>query len=191
MKLTTAFGRGWRRAAITACAGTATFCLSPAYAQEAQPEAEKLEEVVVSGFRQSIEKSLETKRESINFTDSISAEDVGKLPDNNLAEAIARIPGVQISRTNGEGQQINLRGLGPDFARRARWHADLGLVRRQRRPGGTQPRVRFRPAAVRSVLLARSGQVAARKLDMKLQPRQSMFLESNPIPVKWAVAASA
>jgi TonB-dependent receptor len=78
---------------------------------------EVLEEVVVSGFRSSLEKSLETKRAATNFVDSISAEDVGKLPDNNLAEAIARIPGVQISRTNGEGQQINLRGLGPSFTR--------------------------------------------------------------------------
>src|SRR5690606_17675248 len=55
--------------------------------------------------------------ESVNFTDSISAEDVGKLPDNNLAEALQRVPGVQISRTNGEGQQISLRGMGPSFAR--------------------------------------------------------------------------
>jgi outer membrane receptor for ferrienterochelin and colicin len=82
-------------------------------AQDDQP----LQEIVVSGFRSSLEKSLEAKRNSTNFSDSISAEDVGKLPDNNLAEAIARIPGVQISRTNGEGQQINLRGLGPSFTR--------------------------------------------------------------------------
>ncbi|HTU65956.1 MAG TPA: TonB-dependent receptor, partial [Steroidobacteraceae bacterium] len=90
-----------------------------AYAQDAAPAGtdEAMEEVVVSGFRSSLEKSLEAKRDSTNFTDSISAEDVGKLPDNNLAEAIARIPGVQISRTNGEGQQINLRGLGPSFTR--------------------------------------------------------------------------
>jgi TonB-dependent receptor len=90
-----------------------------AAAQDAQPAAESdsLEEVVVSGFRSSLEKSLENKRAATNFVDSISAEDVGKLPDNNLAEAIARIPGVQISRTNGEGQQINLRGLGPSFTR--------------------------------------------------------------------------
>ena len=90
-----------------------------AYAQDAAPAGaeETMEEVVVSGFRSSLEKSLEAKRASTNFTDSISAEDVGKLPDNNLAEAIARIPGVQISRTNGEGQQINLRGLGPSFTR--------------------------------------------------------------------------
>lgn len=77
----------------------------------------QLEEVVVTGFRESLEVALETKRDSVNFTDSISSEDVGKLPDNNLAEALQRVPGVQISRTNGEGQQISLRGMGPSFAR--------------------------------------------------------------------------
>ncbi|HEY0681940.1 MAG TPA: TonB-dependent receptor [Steroidobacter sp.] len=76
-----------------------------------------LEEVVVTGFRQSLEVALDNKRDSVNFTDSISSEDVGKLPDNNLAEALQRVPGVQISRTNGEGQQISLRGMGPSFAR--------------------------------------------------------------------------
>ena len=93
-----------------------------ASAQTAAPaggaDGEVLDEVVVSGFRSSLEKSLEKKRAAVNFVDSISADDVGKFrPDNNLAEAIARIPGVQISRTNGEGQQINLRGLGPSFTR--------------------------------------------------------------------------
>ena len=114
MTLTTANGR----AIFRACAGSAILFMLPAGAQETPPaEGEALDEVVVSGFRSSLEKSLEVKRTSTNFTDSISSEDVGKLPDNNLAEAIARIPGVQISRTNGEGQQINLRGLGPSFTR--------------------------------------------------------------------------
>lgn len=80
---------------------------------------EIVEEVIVTGtgFRSSLEAALMNKRNSVNFTDSIAAEDVGKLPDNNLAEALQRVPGVQISRTNGEGQQISLRGLGPSFAR--------------------------------------------------------------------------
>jgi iron complex outermembrane recepter protein len=102
------------------CVASLGAIAAAANAQTAAPagdDAQALEEIVVSGFRSSLEKSLETKRNSTNFTDSISAEDVGKLPDNNLAEAIARIPGVQISRTNGEGQQINLRGLGPSFTR--------------------------------------------------------------------------
>jgi TonB-dependent receptor len=103
------------------CVGVAAIFPLAVSAQTSPPanagDGEVLEEVIVSGFRSSLEKSLETKRAATNFVDSISAEDVGKLPDNNLAEAIARIPGVQISRTNGEGQQINLRGLGPSFTR--------------------------------------------------------------------------
>lgn len=86
--------------------------VSSTYAQD-----QSVEEVMVTGYRASLENALENKRSSVNFTDSITAEDVGKLPDNNLAEALQRVPGVQISRTNGEGQQISLRGLGPSFAR--------------------------------------------------------------------------
>nr|WP_298723462.1 TonB-dependent receptor [uncultured Steroidobacter sp.] len=105
-------------ASITsASAGVLSLCLSTAaFAQQTSGEGQ-LEEVVVTGFRESLEVSLAAKRDSVNFTDSISAEDVGKLPDNNLAEALQRVPGVQISRTNGEGQQISLRGMGPSFAR--------------------------------------------------------------------------
>ncbi|MBL8267731.1 TonB-dependent receptor, partial [Steroidobacter sp.] len=106
------------RAICSTGAGVLSLCLGTvAIAQDTVPATEKLEEVVVTGFRESIEVSLEAKRDSVNFTDSISAEDVGKLPDNNLAEALQRVPGVQISRTNGEGQQISLRGMGPSFAR--------------------------------------------------------------------------
>jgi iron complex outermembrane receptor protein len=78
---------------------------------------DKVEEVVVTGFRQSLEASLDAKRDSVAFTDSITAEDIGKLPDNNLAEALQRVPGVQITRTNGEGQQISIRGLAASFSR--------------------------------------------------------------------------
>ena len=105
------------RFSLPGCVGAAALLSPAAFSQEATPagSSEELQEVVVSGFRSSLEQSLEKKRAATNFVDSISAEDVGKLPDNNVAEAIARIPGVQISRTNGEGQQISLRGLGPSF----------------------------------------------------------------------------
>lgn len=109
-----------RRPIWTGGAGILTFYLgaSAVSAQESQdPSAGKLEEVIVTGYRESLEVSLDAKRESVNFTDSITAEDVGKLPDNNLAEALQRVPGVQISRTNGEGQQLSLRGMGPSFTR--------------------------------------------------------------------------
>lgn len=109
-----------RRFMSTGGAGMVLLCLGAGRAdaqQTTESSSNELEEVVVTGYRESLEVSLDAKRDSVNFTDSISAEDVGKLPDNNLAEALQRVPGVQISRTNGEGQQISLRGMGPSFAR--------------------------------------------------------------------------
>ncbi|WP_116813531.1 TonB-dependent receptor [Steroidobacter cummioxidans] len=106
------------RSIASASVGVLSLCLGTAFAQQTSSTGgSQVEEVIVTGFRESIEVSLAAKRDSVNFTDSISAEDVGKLPDNNLAEALQRVPGVQISRTNGEGQQISLRGMGPSFAR--------------------------------------------------------------------------
>src|ERR1700692_1607419 len=76
-----------------------------------------LEEVVVTGIRQSLEAAIDIKRNADSFVDAISAEDVGKLPDANLAEVMQRVPGVSIQRTRGEGDVISIRGLGPNFVR--------------------------------------------------------------------------
>lgn len=77
-----------------------------------------LEEVVVTGsFRDSLKNALNLKRNSTGSTDSIIAEDIGDFPDNNLADAMARIPGVNIDRVGGEGKQISVRGLSADFSR--------------------------------------------------------------------------
>src|SRR6185312_13192178 len=63
-----------------------------------------LQEVVVTGFRGSLEKSTTAKRDAIGFTDSIYSEDIGKFPDTNIAESFNRIPGITISRDiTGEG----------------------------------------------------------------------------------------
>src|SRR6185369_13136227 len=78
---------------------------------------EQLEEVVVTGIRASLDKALDTKRESNGFVDAINAEDVGKLPDMNVAEALQRVTGVQIQRSRGEGDFVSIRGLGPNFVR--------------------------------------------------------------------------
>lgn len=75
------------------------------------------EEVTVRGFRASLEQSVELKRLAVNARDSIVTEDIGKMPDLNLAEAIQRVPGVAISREGGEGRQMSLRGLGAEFTR--------------------------------------------------------------------------
>lgn len=74
-----------------------------------------VEEVIVTGIRASLERSMDIKRESAGVVDAISAEDMGKFPDTNLAESLQRITGVSIDRTNGEGSQITVRGFGPDF----------------------------------------------------------------------------
>jgi len=84
---------------------------SSAFAQEDQA----LEEIVVTGIRASLERSLDVKRSASQVVDAISAEDVGKFPDANVAESLQRISGVAIDRSGGEGQFITVRGLGPEF----------------------------------------------------------------------------
>ncbi|CAN5418917.1 TonB-dependent receptor [soil metagenome] len=99
---------------------------APALAQSAPPPAAQdpqadtatvVDEVVVTGFRGSLERALSIKRNSNEVIDTIVAEDIAKFPDNNLAESLARVPGVTITRAGGEGQSISVRGLGPDFTR--------------------------------------------------------------------------
>lgn len=84
--------------------------------QQTSQEPAPVEEVVVTGFRGSLQNSVAEKREKINFGDSVFAEDIGKFPDLNLAESLQRIPGVQIARdVTGEGTSVSIRGLGRDF----------------------------------------------------------------------------
>ena len=95
---------------------------SPA-APEGSPEAEpvpedvpevyegELAEVVVTGFRVSLGAALQKKQRATGQVDAIVAEDIAEFPDLNLAESLQRIPGVAITRTNGEGSQITVRGL--------------------------------------------------------------------------------
>lgn len=73
---------------------------------------DNLEEVMVTGIRGSLERSMDVKRESAGVVDAISSEDIGKFPDTNLAESLQRITGVSISRNNGEGAEVTVRGFG-------------------------------------------------------------------------------
>lgn len=78
--------------------------------------AEKEIEVIHAvGIRGGVIAGLEVKRESDVMLDAISAEDMGKFPDANLAEALQRIPDVAIDRDGGEGRYVTIRGLGPEF----------------------------------------------------------------------------
>lgn len=72
-------------------------------------------DVVVTGIRASLASALATKRMAGNVVDSITAEEAGKFPENNLAESLQRIAGVSVVRNYGLGQQVSVRGLGPDF----------------------------------------------------------------------------
>jgi iron complex outermembrane recepter protein len=85
--------------------------------QTAEPAAEETEEVVVSGFRASLDAALNVKRDSVAAVDAIVAEDIAKFPDQNLAESLQRIPGISIQRDGGEGRAITVRGLSSQFTR--------------------------------------------------------------------------
>ncbi|UDF05003.1 TonB-dependent receptor [Asticcacaulis sp. AND118] len=91
---------------------------APVMAQEAAPVAnEELVEVVVTGFRGALQSAIRTKRNESGVVDAIKAEDIADFPDLNLAESLQRIPGVAITRANGEGRQISVRGLGSEYTR--------------------------------------------------------------------------
>jgi TonB-dependent receptor len=96
----------------------------PAFAADA-PDSKADSEIVVTGIRGSLQRSLEIKKNSLGVVDAISAEDIGKFPDVNLASALQRIPGVSISRgaaamggvptSTGDATQITVRGFGPSY----------------------------------------------------------------------------
>ena len=90
-----------------------------ALAQRAAPKPNEadIEEVLVVGIRRSLRDSLTAKQMSDAVIDVVSAEDVGKFPDKNLAEAIQRVPGVVINREFGEGERVSIRGTAPNLTR--------------------------------------------------------------------------
>jgi TonB-dependent receptor len=109
-------------AAASTLASCVTLILSSASAtaqeSSAATSSSELEEVVVTGFRGSLNSALAEKRAETSAVDSILAEDIGKFPDSNLAESMQRVPGVTLSRGDGgEGRNISVRGLGPGFTR--------------------------------------------------------------------------
>ncbi|MFT5757060.1 MAG: iron complex outermembrane receptor protein [Alteromonadaceae bacterium] len=82
---------------------------------ETETKIKETEIIEVRGIRGALGRAMDTKREASGVVDSISAEDIGKFPDTNLAESLQRITGVSIDRAGGEGQKITVRGFGPQF----------------------------------------------------------------------------
>ncbi|WP_088330074.1 TonB-dependent receptor [Lacimicrobium sp. SS2-24] len=92
--------------------------MGAAYAQQADDttaDEAPVEIIEVSGIRSSLIRAMDVKREGAGVVDAISAEDIGKFPDTNLAESLQRITGVSIDRQNGEGARVTVRGFGPDY----------------------------------------------------------------------------
>lgn len=87
-----------------------------AAAASAQQQTQQLETVTVTGIRKGIEASISIKKNADNIVESVSAEDIGKLPDISIAESLGRLPGLSAQRVAGRAQVISVRGLSPDFA---------------------------------------------------------------------------
>lgn len=79
------------------------------------PDATEIDEVIVTGIRASIQNSIAAKRNETSIVEVVTAEDIGKLPDVSIAESLGRLPGLALQRLDGRGQNISIRGLGPDF----------------------------------------------------------------------------
>jgi TonB-dependent receptor len=73
------------------------------------------DDIVVTGYRRSLEEAIEIKRDTIGFSDSIVATDIADFPEQNLSEALQRVPGVTIERDRGLGTRVNVRGLPTEF----------------------------------------------------------------------------
>lgn len=85
-----------------------------AMAQDAA-ETSTVDDIIVTGVRASLDRAMDIKRNSSGVVDAISAEDIGKFPDTNLAESLQRVSGVSINRVNGEGSEVTVRGFGGGF----------------------------------------------------------------------------
>ena len=102
--------------ATPVAAAVAALLYSSGIAQAQTAGAAAPEVVTITGIRRGIESAISVKKNSDSIVESISAEDIGKLPDSSIAESIARLPGVAAQRVNGRATEISIRGLSGDFA---------------------------------------------------------------------------
>jgi len=91
-----------------------TTLLAPGFAH-AQEEPTAVEEVIVTGRRAADRAAIEDKRDADGQIDSVRADEVGKLPDQNVAEALRRLPGLAVANDQGEGRYLSVRGVSPDL----------------------------------------------------------------------------
>ncbi|HVI04707.1 MAG TPA: TonB-dependent receptor, partial [Sphingomicrobium sp.] len=101
--------------AITGAASAATAAEQPAGASPTT-KTDQSTQIVVTGFRASLQSAVNKKKSSDQIVESVSAEDIGKLPDASIGEAIARLPGLAAQTLNGRAAFISIRGFGPDYS---------------------------------------------------------------------------
>ncbi|MEC8836863.1 MAG: TonB-dependent receptor, partial [Pseudomonadota bacterium] len=101
---------------LSACAVALTGLATPAWAQDAEEATDEGDVIIVSGYRASLESAIAEKREKDQIIESVSSEDIGKLPDASIGESIARLPGLTSQRISGRAGYISVRGFGPDFS---------------------------------------------------------------------------
>jgi TonB-dependent receptor len=104
-----------RRTALSFAIAIALGMPGMVHAQAAPAAEAELEEIVVTGIRAGIQSAIATKQEAMSIVESISAEDIGKLPDTSIAESISRLPGLTSQRAEGRASAISLRGTDPGF----------------------------------------------------------------------------
>jgi TonB-dependent receptor len=100
---------------LTPVSAAVTTALLAGATQSTALAQEEIEEIVVTGIRGSLQNSMNVKRNATGVVDAITAEDIGKFPDTNLAESLQRITGISIERRDGEGAQVTARGFGPEY----------------------------------------------------------------------------
>ena len=108
---------GWSEGLRAACAALApNVPARPAPATTNADAEEPLAEVVVTGMKASLEKSLDDKRNSAVIQDSIDAEEMGRFPDSDVSDSLEHLPGITITRTTGgDGEKVSVRGFGPQY----------------------------------------------------------------------------
>ncbi|WP_033919541.1 TonB-dependent receptor [Sphingomonas sp. 37zxx] len=96
-------------------AQTATATPDAIAAPAAEQQDDPADEIVVTGYRESLRRALIEKRDGDRVQEVLSAQDIGKLPEASIAESLARLPGVTTNRDRGNGTAISIRGLGPNL----------------------------------------------------------------------------
>ena len=163
-----------RKSLAATASGLALAIAFPAVAQVAEqatitnPASEA--DIVVTGIRGSLQRNLDIKRNSAGVVDVISAEDIGKFPDSNVAASLQRLPGVSINRSGSRGE--------PDGGRRPQWNSRVRIprvgVRLLQRSSSVLPSLLDRtPVQQISAMIEKSaaGGVLISKAGMQLHPR--------------------